>query len=181
MSKPKAIRNHYAEQGVQQYYEQQGAAYRNPHEPVVRILLERIVPHWQLDLTHVLDLAAGSGEATLALRNLGATSIDATDPYTYTAYETRTGSPCERYTFEDIAQGVFGDRSYSLIVCSFALHLIAVSWLPMVCMQLSEITTQFVILTPHKRPEIKQDWGWRLHETVMHERVRARYYQRIPK
>jgi hypothetical protein len=176
MSDPEAIRNHYAKHGVKHYYQTQGADYRNPHESIIRHLLQQVVPRWDLDLSHVLDLAAGRGEVTLALQEIGVEQIDAIDPYTHTAYTTRIGRPCEQLTFEDIAQGALKARRYSLIVCSFAMHLVAVSWLPALCVQLRQITPQLLILTPHKRPEIKPAWGWHLHEEVLHERVRARLY-----
>lgn len=176
MTDPKAIRNHYAQQGVVAYYQKHGPSYRNPHEDIIRALLRTIVPRWQPDLSQVLDLAAGSGEATLVLRELGATHIDAIDPYTHAAYVSRTGKPCERYTFEEIAQGVLKGRCYSLVVCSFAMHLVTASWLPALCVQLRQIAAQLLILTPHKRPEIKTTWGWTLHEEVLQQRVRARLY-----
>src|SRR5437763_911706 len=79
---------------------------------------------WGLDLTRVLDLACGSGEATLALRELGAGTIDGVDPYTGAAYQARTGQPAEELSFEAIAGGALDGRHYNLVVCSYALHLL---------------------------------------------------------
>ena len=141
-----------------------------------KVLLQTHIPHWQLDLSHVLDLACGSGEVTLTLQVMGAKQVDGIDPYTYKAFEQRTGQPCERLTFEAIAQGEISTRQYSLVVCSFAMHLVAASWLPMLCMQLKQISPALLILTPHKRPDIKSAWGWTLREEVMQDRVRARLY-----
>ena len=87
------------------FYRQSGAAYRNPHEPELRRVLDVVVAEWKLDLSHVLDLAAGSGEVTIALREMGAAKIEGIDPYTYEAYEARTGLKAGRGTFADIAAG----------------------------------------------------------------------------
>src|SRR5262245_9963803 len=82
-----AIRHQYEELGVTEFYTEHGAAYRNPHEAAIREVLQVVVPRWQLDLTRVLDLACGSGEVTLALRELGAAAIEGVDPYTGAAYQ----------------------------------------------------------------------------------------------
>jgi len=79
---------------------------------------------WQPDLSHVLDLAAGSGEVTLLLRERGVSRVDGIDPYTAEAYRQRTNQEAEPLTFADIAAGSLAGRRYSLIVCSFALHLL---------------------------------------------------------
>ena len=149
---------------------------------------------WPLDLTHVLDLAAGSGEVTLALqtnhvawasrprdeknlvRETPTPRMSAIDPYTAQAFTDRTKLPCETLSFEDIAAGAIRGRSYSLIVCSFAMHLCDESRLPALCWALAEVSRQLLILTPHKRPIIKPEWGWRLERERVHERIRARLY-----
>ena len=176
-SQHKPIRHEYESHGVDGFYREHGRDYCNPHEPQVRRALEAAVGDWALDLARVLDLAAGSGEVTLALRNLGATVIDAIDPFTFEAYEQRTGLPAGRETFEQIAGGALASRTYSLIVCSYALHLLEESRLPRLCWQLSRISPALLILTPHKRPTLRAAWGWKLkHETVL-DRVRTRLYQ----
>jgi hypothetical protein len=132
---------------------------------------------WPLDLSHVLDLAAGSGEATLALAALGAGRVDATDPYTHEAYESRVGSRPEQLGFEDVAAGSLAGRTYSLIVCSFALHLCETSRLPAVAYQLSLVSPDLLVLTPHKRPVIRPEWGWTSAGETVVERVRSRWYR----
>lgn len=122
-----AIRKGYEEYSVKGFYEKFGDEYRNPHEAAIEQILQISVKNWQLDLHQVLDLACGSGEVTLILKSLGAENIDGIDPYTYNAYLKRTGKTAETYNFEEIAEGILSDRYYSLIVCSFALNLVAES------------------------------------------------------
>ena len=174
---PMAIRHEYESQGVEGFYRDRGGDYRNPHEPMIARSIEIAAREWRLDLTKVLDLAAGSGEATLALREAGARHIDAIDPYTFEAYERRTGAPAGRETFEQIAEGALAGRSYSLIVCSFALHLLERSRLPQVCVQLSLISPALLVLTPHKRPHVREEWGWSIEREMVVQRVRSRLYR----
>jgi SAM-dependent methyltransferase len=173
---PESIRKQYGQHGVQPYYEQFGASYRNPHEAALNRAIHSAVSTWSLDLTHVLDLACGSGEATLALRDLGAKAIEGVDPYTALAYQARTGQAAETLTFEAVAAGALAGRRYSLIVCSYALHLLAPSRLPRLAYQLSRIAGGLLVLTPHKRPAIRAEWGWRLVGEMVVDRVRARSY-----
>jgi len=173
-----AIRAAYEQYGVEGFYQRFGGSYRNPHEEVIRATLREAVARWDLQLDHVLDLACGSGEVTLALRELGCAAINGIDPYTYQAYAERTGQPAEPITFEQIAAGALTSRSYSTIVCSFALHLVALSRLPVLATQLSLISTALLVLTPHKRPQLRPEWGCRCAEDLLIERVRVRYYRR---
>jgi hypothetical protein len=172
-----AIRTEYERRGVEGFYREIGASYRNPHEPQLRRVLDIVVPEWKVELSQVLDLAAGSGEVTVALRELGAGKIDGIDPFTYEAYRSRTGNPAGRETFEEIAGGALSGRCYSLIVCSFAMHLVEESRLPGLASQLSQIAPQLLILTPHKRPVIRAEWGWVLQNERLLHRVRARLYR----
>ena len=171
-----AIRKGYEEYSVKGFYEKFGDEYRNPHEAAIAQILQISVKNWQLDLHRVLDLACGSGEVTLILKSLGAENIDGIDPYTYNAYLKRTGKNAETYTFEEIADGILNNRYYSLIVCSFALHLVTESRLPVLAYQLSQIADAMVIITPHKRPELKAEWGWIGLDEIMVERVRSRLF-----
>ena len=183
MAKPPAradsVHDAYATHGPRGFYEQFGADYRNPHEPVVQDLIAKIANQWPLDVSHVLDLAAGSGEASLALTPW-AKDIAAIDPFTAAAYEARTGRPCENMSFEQIAAGGLRGRAYSMIVCSFALHLAELSRLPMLCWELAAVAGQLLVLTPHKRPVIEPAWGWTLSQEMLHQRVRARLYTSQP-
>ena len=174
-----SVRAGYEKHGAENYYRRFGRDYRNPHEPAVRASLRVATQTWPLDLTHVLDLAAGSGEATLGLIELGAARVDATDPYTHEAYESRVGRPAERLGFADVAAGALAGRRYSLVVCSFALHLCETSRLPAVAYQMSLIAPHLLVLTPHKRPEIRPVWGWLPSGERVVERVRTRWYRSV--
>lgn len=173
-----AIRAAYEQYGVEGFYQRFGNCYRNPHERPIRATLQAAVARWDLPLDRVLDLACGSGEVTLALRELSCASIDGIDPYTYRAYAERTGQVAEPLTFEQIAAGALAGRRYGTIVCSFALHLVALSRLPALAMQLSLIGQALLILTPHKRPALRPEWGWSSVDELLVERVRARLYRR---
>ncbi|HWE92742.1 MAG TPA: class I SAM-dependent methyltransferase [Tepidisphaeraceae bacterium] len=177
---PASIRRAYETHGVDGFYRRSGGDYRNPHEPQLRESLQIAARGWDLNLKHVLDLAAGSGEVTLALQELGATAIDAIDPFTFEAYRRRTGNVAGRQTFQDIAASTLAGRHYSLIVCSFAMHLVERSRLPGLCAALSEIGDALLILTPHKRPEIRESWGWTLTREMVVQRVRSRLYRPTP-
>ena len=169
-----SIRAEYERLGPAEYYRRHGRDYRNPHEHAITRGLKTAVERWKPDLTHVLDLAAGSGEVTLALRAAGAAKVDGVDPYTFDAYARRTGQTAERFTFDEVAAGVLIDRRYSLIVCSFALHLCEESRLPRVALQLAMIAPMLWIVTPHKRPRLQSAWGWSDVDEFVVERVRLR-------
>ena len=173
-----SIRGAYEEFGAEEYYRRFGADYRNPHEIAVRAVIQESVKRNSLELHHVLDLACGSGEATRALLEIGASPerIDGVDPYTAAAYSAAIGIPAEELSFEDVAAGALAGRSYSLTVCSFALHLADVSRLPLLAWQLAEVSDTLLIVTPHKRPDLRPEWGWRLVDEFVLDRVRARVY-----
>jgi 2-polyprenyl-3-methyl-5-hydroxy-6-metoxy-1,4-benzoquinol methylase len=175
---PKDIRPLYEEYGAEEYYRRFGAEYRNPHEAIIQQCLLLALQRWTLDTHKVLDLACGSGEVTLVLQAQGIQNIEGIDPFTQQAYEKRTQKQARGYTFEEIGLGALQAESYSLVVCSFALHLVEQSRLPMVCYQLSLITPHLLILTPHKRPHIENAWGWNLDDEFITERVRTRLYGR---
>jgi SAM-dependent methyltransferase len=172
-----SIRAEYERHGADAYYRQFGSTYRNPHEDSIGRCLQVAVGRWPIDLSRVLDLAAGSGEVTLALRELGAKSIDAIDPYTADAYAQRTGERAEAFDFAQVAAGALSGRHYNLIVCSFALHLCEPSRLPGVLYQLSLVGESLLVLTPHKRPRIERQWGWELAGEFVVERVRTRWHR----
>jgi SAM-dependent methyltransferase len=174
-----SIRGAYEEFGAEEYYKRFGAEYRNPHENAVRAVIRDSVERNSLELGHVLDLACGSGEATRALLAMGADPghIDGVDPYTAAAYSAAIGIPAEELSFEDVAAGALAGRHYSLTVCSFALHLADLSRLPLLAWQLAQVSDALLIVTPHKRPDLRPEWGWQLVDEFVRDRVRARTYR----
>lgn len=103
----------------------------------------------------------------------------AADPYTSAAYQERTSLPCTAHSFEDISNGGLpplpaelillpseGEKENSpvileTVVCSFALHLIEnPSLLFSLLWELSTKAKWLLVLAPHKKPEIKDGWGW---------------------
>lgn len=179
------VRDSYAAhpEGAQGWYRDCGASYRNPHEDAIDEVLGLAASWWPSVFSgQILDLCCGSGEVTLGLMAAGVPieRITACDPYTGEAYRTRVGRNCEPHSFADVANGVFAGRSFTGVVCSYALHLCEPSWLPLVCNALAAVTPALVIVTPHKRPEIPASFGWDLaddHRDVS-LRVRLRLYER---
>lgn len=172
---PSGARNWY-EDGVADHYREHGDTYRNPHAPIIDRCMELAVQRWPLKVDHVLDLAAGAGEFTVALERAVARRINVSscDPFTGHAYEMQTGRPCLPITFEQIAAGELRRQEFSLIGCSFAMHLCPFSVLPVLLLELSQIARQLVILSPHKRPVIRDGWGWSLRDSFTEQRVHVR-------
>ncbi len=172
-----SVRGGYARLGVAGYYAAHGEHYRNPHEAGVRAAVAAFVE--RLPAGTVLDLAAGSGEVTLALRELGrdAADIVGCDPHTGAAYRERTGVVPESWSFEQLSQGL--ERRFAAVVCSFALHLCPSSWLPKLVIAMAGAAPVLLVITPHKRPELRDAWGFVLDEEryFVEHRVRARLYR----
>lgn len=168
------------EQGVGRHYARHGAGYRNPHDATVARIIEQALARWKPRLDRVLDLAAGSGEASEPLIRAGA-GVDAIDPFTGDAYARRIGRPCEAITFEQVAQGELDGRRYDLIVCSFALHLCPPSRLASLAMALGRMTDELWVISPHKRPVIDLRFGWQASDQFTLDRVHARRVVWSPK
>ena len=172
------IRCEYEEAGTAAlFYLGKGAQYRNPQERDVRAMLRAQLT--QAEVAHVLDLACGSGEATLEVVAMGGTST-CVDPYCGAACTERTGLPCLASSFEDICHGKlhFEPDSFSAIVCSFALHLLDESYLPALLAVVKSWSPVLIVLSPHKRPHIRPEWGWALQSEHVDNRVRFRRYAR---
>jgi hypothetical protein len=182
MAQPNGFRGAYDEHGVAGFYQEHGAQYRNPHEPALARALPRCLTSWRsqgLLLNSVLDLACGSGEVTLVLRGLpdgAAMKIDACDPFTWEAFERRTGLPCARTSFEDVEQGALEGREYDAVICCFAMHLVDDSRLVALGTALALAATHLIIITPHKRPDLTPDMGWTLRQEAVVDRIRMRWY-----
>ena len=176
-----SMRSKYEEFGVRGFYEQSGESYSNPPGPIIRQAIKLAFQMWQLEPINILDLAAGGGEATLACFDLGYTEIKATDPFTHILYQKRTGLPCWRWSFQEIARGLakdFYNYNFDLIICSFALHLIDASWLPSLLSQLGRVGSRLLVVSPTKEPSIKDEWGWLLDQEMTVERVHGRLFRK---
>lgn len=184
-----AFRDHYASDGPAGYYQRHAADYRNPHQPAVQVAIAHALTHWStptrpdgIDFSEVFDLAAGGGEATLALWQLRPeVRVQACDPYTAQLYERQTGLPCASISFEDLATGRAVLPASRCIVCSCALHLAGESWLPGLCLALAQCARDLLVITPLTRPEIRPEWGWQAMQavtcTAQGRSVRLRWYR----
>lgn len=172
-----SIRDQYKKFGVKNFYAFHGGEYKNPHEPAIRKSILYIYQNWGLDFSGVLDMACGRGEITKILKDIGIKNIDAVDPYLSDEYEKETGNNCMKMSFDDIMKGSIKHNSYSLVICSYALHLLDYSKLPFFLFSLGESTDDLLLIGPHKNPPIKETWGWALEKEVVIDRVRSRYFK----
>jgi len=168
-----SIRKSYEENGVKNFYLHSGNHYTNPHIKDVQLCLRESVNSWNLPTTSILDLACGSGEVSECFNPDNVTGID---PYTQEAYFKRIGKHPLSYSFDDIINGALIDHRYNLIICSYALHLIEESKLPSLCYALAQISNKMLIISPHKKPNIK--YAWNIRGEIYVNRVRSRYYVR---
>ena len=119
-----AIRNMYAQMGVDNFYKEHGNEYKNPHTEIINQLLSKV------DVgDKILDLCCGSGEVT---KNFLNKDIIGCDPYTFNLYQKETGKPVLTFSFKDIATGALADYQFDTIICSFAMHLCEPSMLNLV-------------------------------------------------
>lgn len=150
-----AIRKEYEDKGVTEFYKNSGESYINPHEPLIAKGLKKVWFDWRLPKTNILDLACGSGEISRALHTLNCKQIIGCDPYTFKSYQLKTGYPVQQHSFEDISAGKMGVQRFKIIVCSYAMHLIEESKLPLLLYNLSQMSPLLLIVSPHKKPELK--------------------------
>ncbi len=168
--------------GVDKYYTDHGDTYTNPHETALLEVIAQCIDSWMpkryptLAGIKVLDLACGSGEASLAFQSRGVESVVGCDPYTYKAFEDRTHLPVRKDTFMEIALGSMGDCKYDIIVCSYALHLAPVSTMSALCVSLAMISKYLLIVSPHKFPLMKESYGWDLQEELVEKRIHCRLF-----
>lgn len=159
----KSIRAGYEELGIEGYYKKHCEDYSNPHINDIKHLIKA---SGCLDYIgkDILDLCCGGGEITNILEKYSLKSglynfnIEGLDPYTAPAYKKNTGKECLVYNFKDIVQGALQNKKYHTIICSYAMHLCEESMLNNLLYQLSLIANTLIIITPHKRPEIKNWW-----------------------
>lgn len=168
------IREQYSEIGVEEFYLKNGDSYINPHENIIHQHLSYFLNRNIIDTSKILDLCCGSGEVSTFFLNQNITNIKGSDPYTFNNYKKQTNLPCFEYNFKDIANGEIKEH-FSLIVCSFALHLADKSLLPTILFNLSSISEQLIIISPHKKPDI--NLFWKLEEEHYNQKVRTRFFK----
>ena len=147
-----SIRNEYSKIGVTEFYKKYGDTYSNPHEKTIHKHLLLILNQFNKN-DKILDLCCGSGEVSLFLYNKGFNNISGIDPYTKQNYIDRTGLKCSGMDFSDLSTKGLTEQ-YNTIICSFAMHLCPKSYLPNLLYQLSLVTHNLIIISPHKKPEI---------------------------
>jgi len=170
-----AIRTEYEDLGVEDFYKKKGKEYKNPHLEDIKKSIKTIVDSGRVNLSKVLDLAAGTGEVTNILNDLGYYDIEATDPYLFKEYEDNTGYKCMKYSFEDIQQGKLKNKKYSVIICSYALHLANKSILHDLFWELSMISDYLVIISPNNNPLVSED-SWELEYEFRNGKNKNRIY-----
>ena len=115
-----------------------------------------------------------NGAATSSATPAPTLSITAADPFTSPAYRARTGLPCLKLSFADVAAGLlpppgssdspaeegadFVDQQiepYDLVIISFALHLVeSSSELWALLRELSRRAKWLCVTAPHKKPDV---------------------------
>lgn len=83
----------------------------------------------------------------------------AAPPPTGDAYRVWTGRAAESFTFQDVGAGLLSDegRSYHLVVCSYAMHVLEPSFLFPTLQQLALVAAHLLILAPHKLPRVRTE------------------------
>lgn len=150
----KAIRNSYADMGVDAFYRNNGDTYQNPHYDYIKQLL--VQNESRIGYKSILDFCCGSGEVSQVLHEMGYKLSTGCDPYTQKAYSLRMEKPCLGHSFEDIVQGKLSTKQYSSVISSFAMHLCPAKQLYPLVQELFKCTKQLVIITPHKRPALDE-------------------------
>lgn len=167
-----AIRNQYAQFGVENYYQNNANTYKNPHEEVITELINKSTKFIDYGES-VLDLCCGNGLATRVLGQK-VKHIVGNDPYMYQQYTEQTNRFCYNYDFKQLSQACPIEK-VDTIICSFALHLCDESLLPNVLYNLSVIANTLIVITPNKKPTINM--FWELQNEIVKDRVRLRVYK----
>lgn len=169
-----SIRLQYASMGIDEYYKNHAREYVNPH---LSIIHSHLTNHFKTGDRNqaILDLCCGGGEVTSFLSELGYNNIIGCDPFTHEVYRENTGLECLTQDFKSLAASGL-DKRFDTVVCSFAMHLCPPSMLPMVLYNLSTICDKLLIITPNKKPFIR-DESFIFEGEIIFERVYSRLYK----
>ena len=148
-----SIHENYKKHVVKDYYSEHSKDYINLHESQIKDLLIKSINKFNFD--SVLDLCCGGGEVTKVLIENGIKNIEGADPYTFKLYIKNTKKHCINLSFKDILRGKL-NKDYSIIICSFAFHLIDKKDLFMIVNKLFQHTKTIIIIAPHKSPFLER-------------------------
>ncbi len=160
----------YEIDGIKNFYTKIGSRYSNPHESDISKLIKEIANQ---KLSY-LDLACGDGVVTRALVEVGCDNVEGCDPYLYRTYEAKTNKKCHTHYFDEL--GLITQK-FDIIICSYALHLLPLSFLPDTLYQLSRMSQKLIILSPHKRPDINN--YWELEKKIILNKTKMRIYKNL--
>lgn len=147
----KGIRDEYTKYGVDKFYKMNKTSYINPHLINIHLVIDWILT--KINISSIIDLAAGTGEVTSYLAKNGITDAIGIDPYLSETYEKNTGNECLNLSFQDIAiDGI--NHSAQTIICSYALHLCPKSYFNQLMFNLSLNCEYFILISPSKYPII---------------------------
>lgn len=113
--------------------------------------------------------------------------ICATDPYTKEAYERMNpGHKCWPFSFQDVVDGKLEEaidgKPLDVVIASYALHLVTDNGqLFDLLTALAQTAHYLVVLSPHKKPVIKDNWaGWQaIRLNTLFEQVIDRTHVRV--
>ncbi|CAH6420175.1 Hypothetical protein KVN_LOCUS34 [uncultured virus] len=164
--------------GIESFYKNNCNNYINPHFDDIKKTLNYI-SNIKLNSDPILDLCAGSGEITLGINDLFANEIIGSDPFTFDLYKKNTNKVVFDWSFDDIMNGCMENYSFSIIFCSYALHLCSKSKIKLVCLELSRRSKYLCIISPHKKPHISENMGWKLKNTNKYKKIHMRFYDSL--
>lgn len=168
-----SVHESYQNLGVDQFYSDHPYDYVNHHtKPIINHL--NSLQDLFSDSNSILDLCCGDGLVTKHLSNqYKHLTFMGIDPYLNQRYENEAGFPCLDWDFLKLSKEII-PKQFDVIVCSFALHLCPNTMLSQVLFNLSQVSNNLIIISPHKKPSIDQFWTLYEHSTF--DRVHMKHY-----